>query len=185
VIQLFGGNQIIGKNQFIFSDRNEEPLKVFYRAIARHLGTAIADELIADILEAKKVSETKFSMTTEQRLDRIEGNISSLTEAQRRTQAQLDQLVEMQIQTQGKLNQMSNRVDEFVFQAQRLFSQVGGKLDNVEGQAERLEAIVSRLDRNYEEQQSQLREFRVTTNAALERIDRVLDFLVRQQGGET
>lgn len=123
-------------------------------------------------------------MTTEQRLDRIEGNISSLTEAQRRTQAQLDQLVQMQIQTQGKLNQMSNRVDEFVFQAQRLFSQSGGKLENVEGQAERLEAIVRRLDRNYEEQQSQLREFRVTTNAALERIDRVLDFLVRQQGGE-
>lgn len=123
-------------------------------------------------------------MTTEQRLDRIEGNISSLTEAQRRTQEQLDQLVQMQIQTQGKLNQMSNRVDEFVFQAQRLFSQSGGKLDNLEGQAERLEAIVRRLDRNYEEQQSQLREFRVTTNAALERIDRVLDFLVRQHGGE-
>jgi len=122
-------------------------------------------------------------MTTEQRLDRIEGNISSLAEAQRRTQAQLDQLVEMQIQTQGKLNQMSNRVDEFVFQAQRLFSHSGGKLDNVEGQTERLEAIVRRLDRNYEQQQSQLREFGVTTNAALERIDRVLDFLVGQQGG--
>jgi chromosome segregation ATPase len=123
-------------------------------------------------------------MSTEQRLDRIEGDISSLTITQRRTQSQLDQLAQMQIQTQAKLNQMSNRVDEFVFQAQRLFTQSAGKLDNAEGQTERLEAVVRRLDRNYEEQQSQLREFRLTTNAALERIDRVLDFLVREQGRE-
>lgn len=122
-------------------------------------------------------------MTTEHRLDRIEGDISSLVETQRRTQLQLDQLAQMQVQTQAKLNQMSNRVDEFVFATQRLFTQTAGRLDNVEGQTERLEAIVRRLDRNYEEQQSQIQEFRVTTNAALERIDRVLDFLVRQQGG--
>jgi chromosome segregation ATPase len=121
-------------------------------------------------------------MSTEQRLDRIEGDISSLTITQRRTQSQLDQLAQMQIQTQAKLNQMSNRVDEFVFQAQRLFTQSAGKLDNAEGQTERLEAVVRRLDRNYEEQQSQLREFRLTTNAAPERIDRVLDFLVRGTG---
>jgi chromosome segregation ATPase len=123
-------------------------------------------------------------MTTEQRLDRIEGDIASLTEAQRRTQSQLDQLAQMQIQTQAKLNQMSSRIDEFVFQAQRLFAQSAGRLENVEGQGERLEAVVRRLDRNYDEQQSQLREFRLTTNAALDRIDRILDFLVRQQGGE-
>ncbi len=64
-------------------------------------------------------------MTTEHRLDRIEGDISSLTETQRRTQLQLDQLAQMQVQTQAKLNQMSNRVDEFVFQAQRLFTHAG------------------------------------------------------------
>jgi len=40
-----------------------------------------------------------------------------------------------------------------------------------------------KLDRNYEEQKSQFQEFKLTTGAALERIDRILDYLLRQQGG--
>ncbi|WP_256366802.1 hypothetical protein [Anabaena sp. UHCC 0204] len=39
-----------------------------------------------------------------------------------------------------------------------------------------------KLDRNYEEQKLQFQEFQLTTNAALERIDRVLDYLLRQSG---
>ena len=38
-----------------------------------------------------------------------------------------------QLQTQTTVKQMSNRVDEFVFQAQRLLSQQAGRLINVEG----------------------------------------------------
>lgn len=146
-----------------------------------------------------------------ERQDRTQVQLDRLTEKQDRTQTQLDQLTvtvedisqkvdelsEAQSQTQTQLNQLSSQVDEFVFQAQRLFAQGGERLNNAEGiiqllnrdrvghetRIDRLEEIVQRLDRNYEAQQSQFQEFQRTTNAALERIDRVLDYLLRQQGG--
>lgn len=129
--------------------------------------------LALDTMSAGKINMTQSS---ESRIDRIEGNIVNLTDAQARTQVQLDQLT-------GRVDQLSSRVDEFVFQSQRLFTQLGTNLERVDGRTESLEAIVRRLDRNYEEQKSQFREFQVTTNAALERIDRVLDFLIGTQGG--
>ena len=94
----------------------------------------------------------------------------------------VDSLAESQAQTQTQLDQLSSRVSEFVFHVQRLLTQQGERLIPLEGQAERLEAVVRLLNRNYEAQQSQLQEFQQTTNAALERIDRVLDYLLREQG---
>ncbi|MEO1186354.1 MAG: hypothetical protein AAFX46_17480, partial [Cyanobacteria bacterium J06636_27] len=99
-----------------------------------------------------------------------------------RVEVQLSQLAEAQLQTQTSVKQMSNRIDEFVFQAQRLLSQQAGRLINVEGQTERFEAVIRKLDRNYEEQKSSLNEYRKTTNATLERIDRILDYLVKGSG---
>ena len=96
-----------------------------------------------------------------------------------RVETQLSQLAEAQIQTQTSIKQMSNRVDEFVFQSQRLLSQQAGRLINVEGQTERLEAIAKKLDRDYEVQKASLNEYRITTDATLERIDRILDYLVK------
>ena len=150
-------------------------------------------------------------MTTEQRLDRVENDLDAvrqvLTSAatyaesanqrteqqgeridqlisfQDRSQTQIDELREAQNHTQMKLDQLSGRVDEFVFHAQRLFTQQATILERVDGRTESLEAIVTRLDRSYEEQKSQFQEFQRTTNAALERIDRVLDYLLRQQQG--
>lgn len=125
-------------------------------------------------------------MTTEQRLERIEDNIASLTDAQRRTQSQLSllaqQVDQMSIrvdQMSSRVDQMSSRIDQFVYHTQRLFTQAGTAIERVEGTTETLEAIVRRLDRSYREQQSQINEFRVTTNATLERVDRVIDYLVR------
>ena len=99
--------------------------------------------------------------------------VNELTTAQIQTQTQLAQLTQ-------KVDSVSSRVDEFVFQAQRLFNQHAERLIRLEGKAERLEAIVLRLDRNYSAQQSQLQEFQQTTGATLERIDRVLEYLLRQ-----
>lgn len=120
--------------------------------------------------------------------DRTQAQLDNLTIGQDRTQAHLDQLSITQDRTQAQVDQLSNRVNEFVFHAQRLFTQIGTKLESVEGQSERLEAVVRRLDRNYETQQFQLQEFQrntqesqASTNAALERIDRILDYLLRQQ----
>ena len=139
------------------------------------------------------------------RQDRTQTQLDRLTERQDRTQVQLDQLgskvdrlTTAQSQTQNQLDQLTSKVDEltlaqaqsqsrldeFVFQAQRLFTQNAERLIRLEGQTERLEALVQRLDRNYSAQQSQLQEFQQTTGAALERIDRVLDYLLRQLGGE-
>jgi chromosome segregation ATPase len=124
-----------------------------------------------------KPATGKINMTqsSENRINRIEDNIVNLTDTQARTQVQLDQLT-------GRVDQLSGKVDEFVFQSQRLFTRLGTIVERVDGRTESLEAIVRRLDRNHEEQKSQWREFQVTTNASLERIDRVLDFLVREQG---
>jgi len=67
-------------------------------------------------------------------------------------------------------------------QTQRLFNKAGGEIEETKARTERLEAIMLKLDRNYEEQKSQFQEYQLTTNAALERIDRVLDYLLRQSG---
>lgn len=149
-------------------------------------------------------------MTTEQRLDRVESEFATirqlLTSAatyaesanrriddlgakQDRTQVMLDDLGTKQDRTQTqldqlgvKVDQLSNRVDEFVFHTQRLFNKAGSETEETKARTERLEALMLKLDRNYEEQKSQFQEFQRSTNAALERIDRVLDYLLRQSG---
>lgn len=129
------------------------------------------------------ISAASYAESANRGLDR-------LTAAQAQTQTQVDQLTAAQTQTQSRLEQLvesqtqlDERVEQFIFHSQRLVTQHADRLDRLEGQTERLEAIVRMLNRNYEAQQSQLREFQATTNAALERIDRVLDYLVRQSGG--
>lgn len=113
---------------------------------------------------------------TQVQLDQLTVRVDELTAAQTQTQTQLDQLTQ-------KVDQLSSRVDEFVFQTSRVFAQQGERMIRVEGLTESLTGIVQGLDRNYQAQQSQLQEFQGTTNAALERIDRILDYLLRQQDG--
>jgi ABC-type transporter Mla subunit MlaD len=135
-------------------------------------------------------SAARYAESANEKLDR-------LSEKQDRTQTQLDQLAvrvdeltAAQAHTQTQLDQLSGRVDEFILQASRVFAQQGERMIRVEGLTESLTGVVQRLDRNYQAQQSQLQEsqqstqeFQRTTNAALERIDRILDYLLRQQGG--
>lgn len=121
-----------------------------------------------------------------------------------RVEATLDRVAALTEQNSQQLSRLDARVDEFVFQAQRLISQQAERLNVSEARLERMESIaasltrneeanrarlnrldetIERLDRNYEIAQSNFAEFQRTTNAALERIDRVLDYLMRQQGG--
>lgn len=144
-------------------------------------------DTVEDELETVKrllVSAASYAESANQGLER-------LTERQDRTQAQLDRLTVTVENISQKVDdltvaqaQSQSRMDEFVFQAQRLFTQSAERLIRLEGQTERLEALLQRLDRNHSAQQSQLQEFQQTTGAALERIDRILDYLLRQQGGE-
>ena len=120
-----------------------------------------------------------MTQSPNQRLDRIEDEFETvkqlLASAARYAESAnegLERLTEKQDRTQTQLDQ--------------LVATAGDTLQ----QTERLEAIILRLDRNYEAQQAQLQElqrsnqeFQQSTTAALERIDRVLDYLLRQQGG--
>jgi uncharacterized coiled-coil DUF342 family protein len=119
--------------------------------------------------------------------DRSQIMLDELGAKQDRTQIMLDELGAKQDRTQTQLDQLgmrvdqlSSRVDEFIFHTQRLFNKAGGEIEETKARTERLEAIMLKLDRNYEEQKSQFQEYQLTTNAALERIDRVLDYLLRQ-----
>jgi hypothetical protein len=127
---------------------------------------------VEDELETVKqllVSTARYAESANRRLD-------ELTLKQDRTQSQLDQIG-------GKVEQLSDKVDSFVTHTQRLFTRAGGEIEETKARTERLEALMLKLDRNFEEQKSQFQEFQLTTGAALERIDRVLDYLLRQQGG--
>ncbi|MDB9309263.1 6-aminohexanoate hydrolase [Aphanizomenon sp. CS-733/32] len=121
--------------------------------------------------------------------DRSQIMLDELGAKQDRSQIILDELGAKQDHTQTQLDQLgirvdqlSSRVDEFIFHTQRLFNKAGGEIEETKARTERLEALMLKLDRNYEEQKSQFQEYQLTTNAALERIDRVLDYLLRQSG---
>ncbi|MDY6898886.1 MAG: 6-aminohexanoate hydrolase, partial [Cyanobacteriota bacterium] len=85
-------------------------------------------------------------------------------------------------ESQAQLNQ---RLDSFIFSSQRLLTQQAERLIRLEGQTERLEGIVQMLARNYQELQRSTQEFQRTSNAALERIDRILDYLLGQNPGNS
>jgi chromosome segregation ATPase len=154
-------------------------------------------QLLASAARYAESANEKIDQLSD-RQDRTQAQLDQLSNRQDRTQVQIDQLSNRQDRTQAQLDQLSSKVDdlttiqsqtesrldEFIFQVQRLLTQNAERLIRVEGQADRLEALLLRLDRNYEAQQSQFLEFQRTTNAALERIDRVVDYLLRQQGND-
>lgn len=111
-----------------------------------------------------------------------ERQLGRISEAQAATERQIERLSEAQAATEAQVERTNQRLDEFIFQVQRLLSRDAERPDIVEGRIERLEAISQRLDRNYEAQQSQFQEFQITTRASQERQERVLDYLLRRDG---
>ncbi|MBN3880661.1 MULTISPECIES: 6-aminohexanoate hydrolase [unclassified Nostoc] len=148
---------------------------------------------VEDELETVKrllVSTASYAESANRRLDeltikqdRTQSHLDELTIKQDRTQSHLDQLGARVDQIGEKVDQVSDKVDSFITHTQRLFTKAGSEIEETKARTERLEALMLKLDRNFEEQKSQFQEFQLTTGAALERIDRVLDYLLRQQGG--
>ncbi len=151
-----------------------------------------------DVVRQLLTSAATYAESANRKIDQLSTKVDQLTTSQDRTQSQLDQLTGRVDQLTGRVDQLSSRVDEFVFQSQRIFNQLATVAERADGRSERLEAIVIRLDRNYEEQKSQFREFQVTTNAQAEQDrtiirglqtenQRILQYLFGQQqgGGET
>ncbi|MBN3893147.1 MAG: 6-aminohexanoate hydrolase [Nostoc sp. JL31] len=148
---------------------------------------------VEDELETVKrllVSTASYAESANRRLDeltikqdRTQSHLDELTIKQDRTQSHLDQLGARVDQIGEKVDQVSDKVDSFITHTQRLFTKAGSEIEETKARTERLEALMLKLDRNFDEQKSQFQEFQLTTGAALERIDRVLDYLLRQQGG--
>ena len=148
---------------------------------------------VEDELETVKrllVSTASYAESAGRRLDeltinqdRTQSYLDELTIKQDRTQSHLDELGVRIDQVGAKVDQVSDKVDSFITHTQRLFTKAGNEIEETKARTERLEALMLKLDRSFEEQKSQFQEFQLTTGAALERIDRVLDYLLRQQGG--
>jgi uncharacterized protein (DUF3084 family) len=66
--------------------------------------------------------------------------IGEISQQQNRTQQQLDQL-------SVRVTQLSERIDSFVFESQRLITGQAERVDRLEGISERLEAILAYLVR--------------------------------------
>ena len=78
-------------------------------------------------MTTEKVDDLTAAQTRSQNhLDQLTIKVDDLTAAQTRSQNQLDQLTE-------KVDRVSGRVDEFVFQAQRLFTQQAERLNAQRG----------------------------------------------------
>ena len=136
---------------------------------------------------------------------RTSAELARLAEQQTQSEARLDAALEHLAQQQA---QTAARLDEFIFQAQRLLgnnaersTQNSGRLDRLEGvtamlvrlqdrqeaQLERQQTQLERQQTHLEHQQAQIErmdreyaEYQRTTNAALERIDRLLDYLINR-----
>lgn len=171
-------------------DAVEDELEIAKRLLASAARYAeSANEGLDRLTEKQDRTQAQLDQLTVT-VEDISQKVDDLTAAQAQTQTQLNNLTAAQTQTQTqldqltqKVDQLSNKVDEFVFHTQRLFTQQGERLIRMEGLAESLTGIVQRLDRNYQAQQSQIQEFQTTTGASLDRIDRILDYLLGQQKG--
>jgi chromosome segregation ATPase len=136
----------------------------------------------------------EIQVSVEQRVGQLEDDFETvkqlLISAARHAESAnegLDRLTERQDQTQRQLDQLAIKVDtltdaqtSFITEVQRVFGGLGERVSRLEGIAERLEGVIQYLDRNYQTQQAELQEFRRTTNASLERMDRILDYLLKK-----
>ena len=110
------------------------------------------------------------------RLNRVEANLQTVTDilvavARRAeaTDARLDRVVESQDRMQGQLDQMQGQLD----QTQGQLNQMQGQLDELRRDVDIAFDTVMALSNNTDATLASI-------NAALERQDRVLDYLVRR-----
>lgn len=85
-------------------------------------------------------SAARYAESANQKLDQVAGKVDQLAESQLRSQAQLDLL-------SVRVTQLSERIDSFVFESQRLFTGHGERITQLEGISERLEGILAYLVR--------------------------------------
>lgn len=115
-------------------------------------------------------------MTTDldQRVTQLEADMEA-------TQAILRQLAESQVRTEQTMNRLSERVDSFVFEAQRVLGNQGDRLSRIEAAVETLAATAQRHDRNAEADRAESRAFRVEMQSMTSRLDALVHYLMNQR----
>ncbi len=123
------------------------------------MSTVTRDEF--ETVKQLLASAARYAESANQKLDRVATQqdvntiaIANLHEAQGRTQQNLERLEQIQERSQQQLGQLSvrvtqlsERVDSFVFESQRLHNQHAEKIEQLQGISERLEAILAYLVR--------------------------------------
>lgn len=79
-----------------------------------------------------------------------------------------------------RVDQLAGRIDEFVFQAQRLISNQSDRLSRTEAAVESIADSVGRLTRNSEADRAAFRNYSERNDAMIDRLDRLVDYLMRQ-----
>jgi len=117
-----------------------------------------------------------ISMTTDldQRVTQLEADMEA-------TQGILRQLAESQVRTEQTMNRLSERVDSFVFEAQRVLGNQGDRLSRIESAVETLVSTAQRHDRDAEADRAESRAFRVEMQSMTSRLDALVHYLMNQR----
>ena len=111
----------------------------------------------------------------DQRVTQLEADMEA-------TQNILRQLAESQLRTEQTVSRLSERVDSFVSEAQRVLGNQGDRLSRIESAVETLAATAQRHDRDAEADRAESRAFRVEIQSMTSRLDALVHYLMRQQG---
>jgi predicted nucleic acid-binding Zn-ribbon protein len=96
------------------------------------------------------------------------------------TQNILRQLAESQMRTEQSMNRLTERVDSFVYEVQRVLGNQGDRLSRIEAAVETLVATAQRHDRNAEADRAESRAFRQEMQSMTSRLDALVHYLMRQ-----
>jgi len=115
-------------------------------------------------------------MTTDldQRVTQLEADMEA-------TQGILRQLAESQVRTEQTMNRLSERVDSFVYEAQRVLGNQGDRLSRIESAVETLVSTAQRHDRDAEADRAESRAFRVEMQSMTSRLDALVHYLMNQR----
>ena len=97
--------------------------------------------------------------------------IAALSQQSVRTDQTIAALSQQSVRTEQTLNQLGQRVDSFVYEAQRLFTQIGGLAAETKASVDSLVAVTRVHSRHIEEMQAEVRGLQTENRRILERWD--------------
>ena len=126
----------------------------------------------------------------------LDHRVTQLEAGMEATQGILRQLAESQVRTEQTMNRLSERVDSFVYEAQRVLGNQGDRLSRIESAVETLVSTAQRHDRNavadraesaavrveMQARRAESQAFRVEMQSMTSRLDALVHYLLKQQG---